>query len=138
MLPCLAKIYFYLFFLCVFVLFLNYVVVYLCVGLCSCVHLEARGVGFLELELQLVVSHLKWELGTRFGSSSRAMSVLFFLFYFWFFKAEFLCVVLAVLELALYTRLALNSQRSICLCLLSARIKGVCHHCPATTSILNH
>jgi hypothetical protein len=26
------------------------------------------------------------------------------------------------------TRLASNSQRSACLCLLSARIKGLCHH----------
>ena len=33
-----------------------------------------------------------------------------------------------VLELALQTRLASNSQRSTCHCLLSARIKGVRHH----------
>jgi hypothetical protein len=40
-----------------------------------------------------------------------------------FFKTRFLCVALAVLKLALQTRLALNSQRSTC----SAGIKGV--HC---------
>ncbi|CAH7126810.1 Fcor [Phodopus roborovskii] len=33
--------------------------------------------------------------------------------------------------LALYMRLALNSQKSTCLCLLSAGIKGMCHQCPA-------
>jgi hypothetical protein len=40
----------------------------------------------------------------------------------------FLCVALAVLELDLYTRLALNSERSTCLCLLSSEVKGVQHH----------
>ena len=40
----------------------------------------------------------------------------------------FLCVVLAVLELTPYTRLAVNSERSACLCLPSAGIKCVCHH----------
>jgi hypothetical protein len=38
---------------------------------------------------------------------------------------------MAVLELALQTRLHLNSQRSFCLCLLSAGIKGMHHHCQA-------
>ena len=37
-------------------------------------------------------------------------------------------VVLAVLELTLKTRLALNSQESTCPCLLSAGIKGIHHH----------
>lgn len=37
-------------------------------------------------------------------------------------------VVLAVLELNVYSSLVLNLQSSICLCLLSARTKSVCHH----------
>ena len=40
----------------------------------------------------------------------------------------FLCVAMAVLELAMQTRLAWNSQRSTCLCFPSAEIKGVCQH----------
>jgi hypothetical protein len=51
-----------------------------------------------------------------------------FWFDFCFFGTRLLCVALAVLELALQSRLASNSQRSSCLCLLSARIKGVHHH----------
>jgi hypothetical protein len=43
-----------------------------------------------------------------------------------FFETGFLSVDLAVPELTLKTRLA--TQRSTCLCLLSARIKGMCHH----------
>lgn len=31
-----------------------------------------------------------------------------FIFFFWFFKTQFLCIALADLELALYIRLALN------------------------------
>lgn len=34
----------------------------------------------------------------------------------------------AVLELTMYTRMASNSRRSICLCFSSAWIKGVCHY----------
>lgn len=45
-----------------------------------------------------------------------------------FLKTGLLCVALAVLKLALWTRLALNSPRSICLCLVSAGIKGRPHH----------
>lgn len=42
-------------------------------------------------------------------------------------ETEFVCVLLVVLELALYTRLAMNSQR--CLTLpLSTRIKGAGRH----------
>lgn len=40
-----------------------------------------------------------------------------------------LCVALVVLVLALYTRLATNSQKSICLCLPGAGVKSC-----ATTS----
>jgi hypothetical protein len=42
--------------------------------------------------------------------------------------AGFLCVALAVLELTLWTKLSSNSQRSGCLCLPSAGIKGMSHH----------
>lgn len=49
-----------------------------------------------------------------------------FIFLFFFFP----CVALPVLELALQSRLASNSQRSTSLCLLSTGIKGICHHCP--------
>lgn len=35
------------------------------------------------------------------------------------------------LELSLKTRLVSNSQTSVCLCLLSAWIKGMCYHCLA-------
>lgn len=56
----------------------------------------------------------------------------FFLFHLFVFKTEYLCVVLTALELALYTRLVSNSQRSTCLSLPSAGIKGMCHHCLAS------
>lgn len=36
--------------------------------------------------------------------------------------------VLSYLCLAVYTRLAWNSKRSACFCLLSTWIKGMCHH----------
>ncbi|GAB1284993.1 Peptidyl-prolyl cis-trans isomerase-like 3 [Apodemus speciosus] len=44
----------------------------------------------------------------------------------------FLYVVLAVMELDLYTRLAINSERSLCLCFLSVGAEDVHHHHPAT------
>ena len=47
---------------------------------------------------------------------------------FWFFEIGFLWIALTALELILWTRLALNSQRSACLCCPSAGIKGVLHH----------
>lgn len=37
---------------------------------------QARGVRFLELELQVVVSSLAWMLGTRLKSSARAAFAL--------------------------------------------------------------
>jgi hypothetical protein len=43
-----------------------------------------------------------------------------------FFETGFLCIALAVLEFTLQTRLVSISE-----ILLSARIKGVCHQCPA-------
>lgn len=44
------------------------------------------------------------------------------------FETESLFVALVILVLAVWTRLASDSERSSCLCLLSARIKGVRHH----------
>jgi hypothetical protein len=62
---------------------------------------------------------------------AKATYILFFCFvlFCFVFETGFLCVALAVLELTLETRLALN-QKSACLCLSSAGIKGECHHCP--------
>lgn len=57
----------------------------------------------------------------------------FFFFVCLFLKQGFLCIALAVLELTLSTRLALNS-----LCFPSARIKGICHHHPTQTAFLQH
>ena len=45
------------------------------------------------------------------------------------FETGFLYVPWAVLKLPLWTRLVFNSQRSICLCLLSVGIEGIGHHC---------
>ena len=53
------------------------------------------------------------------------------LYIFGFLRQGFSVALKAVLELTLQTRLALNSQRSTCLCLLSAGIKGMHHHYPA-------
>jgi hypothetical protein len=52
------------------------------------------------------------------------------------YKSGFLCVALAVLELVPYTRLALNSEISACLCLPSAGIKVMSHHCRVYLPIL--
>ena len=58
------------------------------------------------------------------------MVVVWVLFCFVFLpKTEFLCIkVLAVLELALLTRLASNSQRLTCFWFLSVEIKSVHHY----------
>jgi hypothetical protein len=70
---------------------------------------------------------------THCFSFSLSLFLSFYLFYFfWFFKTGFLCVVLAVMELDLYARLASNSERSLCLCFLSVGTKDVRHHHPAT------
>jgi hypothetical protein len=57
--------------------------------------------------------------------SSLLFSSLLFSF---LFLTVFLYVALAVQELTKYTRLVSNSQRSICLCLPSAGIRGMSHH----------
>ena len=46
------------------------------------------------------------------------------------FETGFLCIILTVLELTLYNRLV-STQKSTCLCLQSAGIKGVRLHHPA-------
>ena len=43
------------------------------------------------------------------------------------FETAHLSMSLAVLEITLYTRLALNSQKSAFLCFNNAGIKGKCH-----------
>jgi hypothetical protein len=58
--------------------------------------------------------------------------------YFWFFETVFLCVALAVLKLSLWSRLALNSQRSACFCCLDAWIKGVHHPSPTMKILSSH
>ena len=70
-------------------------------------------------------------LGRCLSGSKQLVLSLSFLSLF-FFEAEFLCVTLAVLDRALQTRLAWNSQRFACLCLPWAGIKGMHHHCPTT------
>jgi hypothetical protein len=52
-----------------------------------------------------------------------------FCFVLFCFETGFLCVALIVLELALQTRLASNSQNFACLCIPSTGIKGMYHHC---------
>lgn len=52
------------------------------------------------------------------------------------FIVKIVYVALAVLELVLKNRLVSNSQRSPCLCLLSAGIKSMDHHLPATACSL--
>lgn len=44
------------------------------------------------------------------------------------FKTGLLCIILAVLELSMWTSLASNSQRSSCICLPSAGTKDMHHH----------
>ena len=68
------------------------------------------------------VSYLKARFGFQF------FRFLVCPFVFCSFQTRFLCVAMAGLELALQPRVALNSQRSPCVSLLSAGIKGVHHH----------
>ena len=64
----------------------------------------------------------------------RRIPILFILFYF--IETGFLCVSLAVLQLAVYISLAWNSQRScLPLCLRSTGIKGMRNHSPADLCI---
>jgi hypothetical protein len=58
------------------------------------------------------------------------MTLIFFFFFFWFFETGFLCVALAVLESwnSLCRPGWPRTQKSACLCLPSAGVKGVRHH----------
>lgn len=78
-----------------------------------------EGAGPLELELQGLVNDLTWLLGTKLVPS-KGIYVLYI--------STSLPLDLAVLELAMWTKLALNSWKSTCPCLLNADIKGVCSH----------
>ena len=62
---------------------------------------------------------------SKSGGNSCDPSIAFFLYLF--FEKGFLCLVLAVLELS--SPDWSQTQRSTCLCLPSAGIKGMCHHC---------
>ena len=98
---------------------------------------QKMALGSLELELQVVVSCLLWVLGTRTGfgpSFAGAVCVLGSCAVSTALHCSFfpLKISLAVLKLALQTRLASNSLRSSCLCLPSAGIKGMCYHHLAT------
>jgi hypothetical protein len=61
---------------------------------------------------------------------------LFVLGFFVCFETGLLRVALDVLELTLLDQAALKFTK-ICLCLLSAEIKGVCQHCLAENFFLN-
>ena len=66
-----------------------------------------------------------------FLPSSLPHSLPLFLLFFQFFNTGFLCLTaLTVLELALWTRLALD-HRDLPACLSRAGIKGMCHQRPA-------
>jgi hypothetical protein len=54
--------------------------------------------------------------------------------FFFFFKTGFLCVALAVLN-SLCRPGWPRTQKSTCLCLPSAGIKGVCHHTRLCSSV---
>lgn len=54
--------------------------------------------------------------------------LLLLLLYWFYFETGSFYIFLVVQELTVWTRLALNSQRSSCLCLLKAGIKTMCHH----------
>ena len=79
------------------------------------------------LELEMAVSCL-WFLGIEPGPSTRAATALNLSHLstssIIVLKSEFLCVALAVLELYLYIRLALNLQSSAYLCPLITGIKA--------------
>ena len=64
-----------------------YVCVYICVCVCVCMYIyllciyrcpqrPEEGIGTLELDLEEVMSHLRWVLGTEPRSSARAASAL--------------------------------------------------------------
>jgi hypothetical protein len=112
----------------------------LCVCVCVCVcasHLclipmrSEDDVGSLELELQIIMSHLWgcWELNLGLLRATHVSFVCLFVFVFVFvFETGFLCIALAVWNSLCRPGWPLT-QKSACLCLLSAGIKGVRHYC---------
>jgi hypothetical protein len=62
--------------------------------------------------------------------------VLFVCVFVFVIETGFLCVALAVLELC--GPGWPGTQKSTCLCLPSAGIKGVCHHHPACKFLIQH
>ena len=58
-------------------------------------------------------------------------------FFFWFFEAGFLCIALAVMN-SLCRPGWPRTQKSTCLCLPSAGIKGVRHHARLVSPISRH
>ena len=57
-------------------------------------------------------------------------------FGFYFLRQGFFCITLTLPGIHCVEQAALNSQRSICLCLQSARIKGVCILLPSLSFIV--
>lgn len=117
---------------CFSALFSLHVLHYVCNTTCVPGTLKVRkGQEPLKLELWVPVSH---HVGAESWTAASALNLLatYPALTFSFFappETGFLCVtVLAVLELTLYTRLALNSLRSTCLYLPSVGIKSVHNH----------
>jgi hypothetical protein len=102
----------------------------------------------------MLVNYLRQVLGLKTRSSTRAVITLkvrtislalpiphifkeftfLFVCLFVCFETGFLCVALAVLDLLCRPGWP-QTQKSACLCLPSAGIKGLCHHCPAKNSL---
>jgi hypothetical protein len=80
------------------------------------------------------ITGMSWKLSPLFGFFYFGRGVFvaqFLVSLVSFFQTGFHYEALTVLELDVKTKLALNSERSACLCLLSPGIKGVHHHYPA-------
>jgi hypothetical protein len=69
------------------------------------------------------------------GTSYHSFFCFCFCFVLFFFETGFLCLALAILN-SLCRPGWPQTQKSACLCLPDAGIKGVRHHCPAATTVL--
>jgi hypothetical protein len=78
------------------------------------------------------VTLLLWFLSLYLAIALYSIVCFFSFSAFYYPKTGFICGALNVLELTLYTRLALNLQGSTCFCLQGAGIKGIYHHCLAS------
>jgi hypothetical protein len=74
-------------------------------------------------------------LGWGGGGSGECSSQPFCLFVCVFFKTGFLCIALPVWNSSCRPGWP-RTQKSTCLCLPSAGIKGVHHHCPAVVNLM--